>query len=142
MNMKDCIKKGLLTPHSFTEETIHKEMENARHHLENSERSYEYGMMDLSIISSYTAMFHAARSLLLAGFKERSHVCIAAFLREEHPELREYSDLFDIYRKNRHESLYGTDYAPLYDDARSGIDYAKMFIDAVDEILNDPSDDE
>ena len=76
----------------------------------------------------------------MAGYKERSHVWIAAFLREEHPELREYADLFDIYRKNRHESLYGIDYDPIDDDARSGIEYAGMFIQAVDEVLNDPYD--
>jgi HEPN domain-containing protein len=39
----------------------------------------------------------------------------------------------------KHESLYGIDYEPLEDDARSGIEYAKRFIEAVENILRDPN---
>lgn len=93
-------------------------------------------MIDVSIVSSYTAMFHAARALLfMDGYKERSHVCMAAFLRERYPELGEIAEIFDIYRKNRHESLYGIDYRPMEDDARTGIEFAKDLIETVSEII-------
>lgn len=138
MKMEDCIRKGLLKPHRFPDATIEKEMENAKRHLENSERNNEFDMMDVSIVSSYTSMFHAARALLfMEGYKERSHVCLASFLRERYPELKEYADVFDIYRKNRHESLYGIDYEPLENDAKAGIDFAKGFIEAVRKMIED-----
>ncbi|MFO8051968.1 MAG: HEPN domain-containing protein [Thermoplasmatota archaeon] len=83
-------------------------------------------------------MFHAARALLfIEGYKERSHVCLAAFLRERYPELKEYADVFDIYRKNRHESLYGIDYEPLENDAKAGIDFAKRFIETLGKMIED-----
>ena len=138
MKMDDCIRKGLLRSHSFPDETIQKELENAKRHLKNSERNYEFDMMDVSIVSSYTSMFHAARALLfIDGYKERSHVCLGAFLRECYPELKEYANAFDIYRKNRHESLYGIDYEPLDSDAQTGIDFAKEFIERVQEIIKE-----
>ncbi|HHD15436.1 MAG TPA: HEPN domain-containing protein [Euryarchaeota archaeon] len=140
MKMEDCIRKGLLKPHSFPDETIKKELENAKRHLENAERNYKFDMMDVSIISSYTAMFHAARALLFKdGFKERSHVCLVAFLRERYPELKGYADVFDIYRKNRHESLYGIDYEPLESDAKAGSDSAREFIETVKKIIEEPA---
>ena len=136
MNMEDCLKKGLLRAHNFSKETVEKEMENAIRHLDNAERNYEFDMMDVAIVSSYTAMFHAARALLFRdGYKERSHVCLVVFLRERHPETREFAELFDIYRRNRHQSLYGIDYEPLEDDAKAGIDIAREFIDTISSII-------
>ena len=136
MNMEDCLKKGLLRAHYFSKETVEKEMENAIRHLDNAERNYEFDMMDVAIVSSYTAMFHAARALLFRdGYKERSHVCLVVFLRERHPETREFAELFDIYRRNRHQSLYGIDYEPLEDDAKAGIDIAREFIDTISGII-------
>lgn len=136
MRWEDCEKKGLIRPHSFSRDTILKEIDNARRHLENSERNYEFDMMDVSIVSSYTAMFHAARALLFKdGFKERSHICLIAFLRERYPELMEYTNVFDIFRRNRHESLYGIDYEPMENDAKAGMEYAKAFIEKVSDLI-------
>jgi len=143
MKMDDCVKNGLLIPHTYPWDTVLKEFENANKHLENAERSHEYGMIDLSIVSSYTAMFHAARALLfMDGFKERSHVCLVTFLRERYPNLKEFTNIFDIYRKNRHESLYGIDYRPLNDDSICGIDSAKRFIEVVKEMIKEASLDD
>ena len=60
---------------------------------------------------------------------------MAAFLTERYPELKEYADVFDIYRKNRHESLYGIDYRPLEDDAKTGIEFARDLLDIVKNII-------
>jgi uncharacterized protein (UPF0332 family) len=64
--------------------------------LELSKGNIEDAVENLSIhrsrvvaISSYTAMFHAARAILFRdGFiKERSHECIPVYLKEKYPEL-------------------------------------------------------
>lgn len=143
MKFEDCINKKLVRKHSFPPETVRKELSNARKHLNNAERNFEYEMLDIAIMSSYTSMFHACRALLFRdGFKERSHICLVAFLRDRYPNMNELASMLDIYRTNRHESLYGIDYRPIAEDANIGISSAKMFIKAVEDELKQDHYDE
>jgi uncharacterized protein (UPF0332 family) len=79
MKLAECFQKGLLKRTS-------PDMENAARSLKLSMNNIEDAVANLSIhryrvvaISSYSAMFHAARAILFKdGIKERGHECIPA----------------------------------------------------------------
>ena len=136
MNLDECFAKGLLREYGFPSEVVDKELENAERHLTNAITCLADGMYDLAIVSAYTSMFHATRSLLFRdGVKERSHVCVILYVRERYPEMHEYSRIMDMYRRERHTMLYGIDVGLMEEDAREGIELAKEFIEAVKKIL-------
>lgn len=138
MKLKDCFDKGLLRNNRFPPEVIDKEIVNANKHLENASKCIDTGMYDLAVVSVYTAMFHAARAILFKdGIKERSHVCLIAYLRSKYPILTEYINILDNYRRTRHTALYGIDEEMNADDAIYGLEHAKKFIKVIrEEILN------
>lgn len=98
MKMAECFQKGLLKRTS-------PDMENAARSLELSKNNIEDAIANLSInryrvvaISSYSAMFHAARAILFRdGIKERSHECIPVYLKEKYPELETHANVLDSY---------------------------------------------
>lgn len=80
MNLKDCFDQGLLKRMRSQPEAAKKEIEKAKEYLEKAGKNYEMEIHDITVVAAYTAMFHAARSLLfIDGIKERSHVCIALY---------------------------------------------------------------
>ncbi|MDD3626674.1 MAG: HEPN domain-containing protein [bacterium] len=87
---------------NFPENTFKKELENAEHHLENGIKCISNNMLDLAIVSIYTSMFHASRSILFRdNFKERSHICLKIYIDEKYSELSEFTRIFNAFRKNR-----------------------------------------
>ena len=136
MRLKQCYEEGLLKKHKFPSEVIEKELENAKRHLANARKCLETGMNDLSTVSIYTAMFHAARAILFRdGIKERSHVCVIAYLRKNYPSLNEHVKILDNYRRTRHTALYGIEYSMDEDESSYGIKLAEDFIMAVEGVL-------
>ena len=84
------------------------------------------------------AMFHAARALLYKdGIQEKNHYAIFLYLRERYATkipLR-ILNLFNLYRIERHETMYGLEYQPRREDALSGIEDAKMFVREIEKNL-------
>jgi uncharacterized protein (UPF0332 family) len=142
VRFSECLKKRLIWPTDEARDWIEKEMAIARRHLDNAKTCLNTGMIDLSIVASYTSMFHCARTLLfLNGYRERSHVCIIAFIKERYPDLITYADVMDIYREARHTMLYGMDPEVFKDDAEEGINYASEFIEEVGILIQDDPED-
>jgi len=136
MNLERCFEEGLLRKATLPGDAVDKEIANARRHLDNARRCIDAGMDDLAVVSAYTAMFHAARALLYKdGIKERSHVCVVAYLRERYPKLADHANILDGYRKGRHTVLYGIDEEDSSEDARQGAESAAKFIKAIEETL-------
>ena len=53
--------------------------------LEEADISLRNGAFNASVLSAYLAMFHSARAvLILEGYRERSHYCIARYLEEKY----------------------------------------------------------
>jgi len=136
MKMEDCFREGLL-------KRTQPDMENALRSLELAMSNIKDAVENLAIhryrvvaISSYTAMFHAARAILFKdGIKERSHVCIPIYLKEKYPELETLANILDAYRRFRHNAIYGLDFAMDEDDAREALDSAKEFLERVRSII-------
>jgi uncharacterized protein (UPF0332 family) len=95
-----------------------------------------------SRLLSYTAMFQAARALLFRdGVFERSHACVAEYLREKYvkPHIIEmnFVNWLDDLRVVRHESLYGLE---IMEDssyeAEDSYDKASQFIEKIVQVLD------
>jgi len=85
MKLKECFKRGLLRKEQFPEEIGKQEVSNAIRHLKNAEKCLQEGMYDLSVVSIYTSMFHAARAILFRdGIKERSHICVISYIKNHY----------------------------------------------------------
>ncbi len=132
MKMGECFQKGLLKRTS-------PDMENAARSLKLSMNNIEDAVANLPIhryrvvaISSYSAMFHAARAILFRdGIKERSHECIPVYLKEKYPELETLANILDSYRRFRHDAIYGLDFVMDEEEARTALDSAKEFLEKV-----------
>jgi len=143
MNLDSCFKRGLL-------KKIRPDPENAKRSLELSKTNLEDARANLKIkrprvvaISSYTAMFHAARALLYRdGIKERSHECIPIYIRERYPDLEGLANTLDSYRRFRHNALYGLDFTLNIKEAQSTLKDAEEFMEKIKEILGESTHDQ
>jgi len=136
MNIDDCFHKGLLkrTP---------TDMENARRSIALSMSNIEDAAENLSIhryrvvvISSYTAMFHAARAMLFRdGIKERSHECVPIYLKEKYPDMERFANILDSYRRLRHDAVYGLDFVIDFAEAQAALNFAKDFLKKIKSII-------
>ena len=83
-------------------------------------------------------MFHSSRALLFKdGVKERSHLCIVSYIRETYPRLRRLSNQLDVYRRNRHSTLYALDFLISDYDAQQAIEDAGLFYKQIKILIND-----
>jgi uncharacterized protein (UPF0332 family) len=136
MKLDECFRRGLL-------KRIHPDHENAVRSLNLSMANLEDAAENLRIhryrvviVSSYTAMFHAARAILFRdGVKERSHECIPLYLKENYPKLESISDVLDAYRRFRHAAIYGLDTDIDKDEAKAALEAARELLTEVKEIM-------
>lgn len=115
-------------------------MEIAGQRLKEAGTSFKNGVYSGALILSYTAMFHAARAVLFKdGWAEKSHVCVAAYLKERYVQTekleRRYLSMFDTGRIERHETLYGLEATTSSEDAEHVLNKAKEFVTKVAEIV-------
>ena len=114
-----------------------KSLETGHKYIENAKDNLKLNNNNIVIFCSYTAMFHAARSILFRdGIKERSHICIITYLHETYPQLKRLANQLDIYRRNRHNTLYGLDFLVSEDEARQAIEDAEQFYKQIKNILD------
>jgi len=135
-----CFQKGLIRKTLPSKEKALKSMKKARRWLDEAQKNFDYGLFDSCLVSSYSAMFHAARSLLLKdGFREKSHYCVARYLEEKYVDRkklnREVVDLLDRFRELRHEDLYELDFFATKEDAKEAIENARIVIEEMEKLL-------
>lgn len=136
MKIDDCFRKGLL-------KRCAPDMENAKRSILLSMNNIEDASINISIhryrvvmVSSYTAMFHAARAILFRdGIKERSHECIPVYLKSKYPELERFANILDSYRRFRHNAIYGLDFSSDEIDAKAALDSAKELLEEIRNII-------
>ena len=132
MELTDCFRRGLLINTQTDMESARRSMNLARSYMSDAEKSMAGDSYRLVIISSYTAMFHAARAVLFRdGVKERSHECIPLYIREQYPVLAGQANMLDSYRKYRHEALYGLKFEAGKQDAITSLSVANGFLSAI-----------
>ena len=135
-----CFQKGLIRKTLPSKEKALKSMKKARRWLDEAQKNFDYGLFDSCLVSSYSAMFHAARSLLLKdGFRGKSHYCVARYLEEKYVDKRKLNreavDLLDRFRELRHEDLYELDFFGTKEDAKEAIENARIVIEKIEKLL-------
>jgi len=136
-----CFENGLIRKTLQSKEKAIKSINKARRWLEEAEKNFKFGLFDSCLVSSYSAMFHAARALLLKdGFRERSHYCLARYVEEKYVNAnkldRAVVDLLDRFRELRHEDLYELDFFATTDDAEEAIKNAEIVIKEVEKLIH------
>ena len=75
--ISDLIKKNRLKKTIFPEEMILKEFQVSQKDFESAQKSFVDENYKWSIIQSYYAIFHAARSIIFrSGYREESHTAL------------------------------------------------------------------
>jgi len=132
MNVQECLKEGALKKIRPSLEMAARSLETAEAYIGKSRSNLEMGNFDISMVCSYTSMFHTARSLLFKdGFKERSHICLIQYIREKYPQLKGLANQMSHYRTARHTVLYGLDVIETKSDAESALETAQEFLKEV-----------
>ena len=137
---QSCLDKGLLRRVPASSENAAQSLRTAKRWLEESGKGMAGGAYNSSVLASYTAMFHSARSVLFFdGFREKSHFCVARYLEEKYvkPGVLEgrYVDLLDHYRELRHDDQYGITFGTMKDEAEKVLGVARGFVERMEMLL-------
>jgi uncharacterized protein (UPF0332 family) len=77
-----CVEKGRLLPASAGPEELARELDEAAKDHVQAQRRLTGSRFEDATVNAYHAMYHAARTLLLArGYRERNLYCLSAGLR-------------------------------------------------------------
>ncbi len=132
MKMAECFQKGLLKKTSPDTENAARSLKLSMNNIEDATANLSIQRYRVVAISSYSAMFHAARAILFRdGIKERSHECIPVYLKEKYPELETQANVLDSYRRFRHDAIYGLEFVMDEQDARAALNSAKDFLEKI-----------
>ena len=137
MRVKDCFKDGLLKKIKPSNQFAIKSLDASLIYIKDAIDNKKIKNYNLVIFCSYTAMLHAARALLFRdGIKERSHICIVSYIKETYPKFKRLANLLDIYRRNRHNTLYALDFLVSDEESQQAIKDAEFFYKQINDIIN------
>ena len=114
-------------------------MDVSRERLKQAEKAVSLKIFQYAVLESYMAMFHAARALLYKdGIQEKSHFAIFIYLKEKYSDRIPLSviTLLNIHRTERHDAMYGLEYKPNEDDAKTALNDAKAFLKEVEKVFD------
>jgi len=138
VSLRECFEKRLLRETGKDLKKAQRSLEIAQQKLERAKMAFNGELFDSAIILGYTSMFHAARSLLYRdGIQEKSHFCLILYLKEKYAaKIPIYLiNSMDNFRIERHEILYGLEFAPAKEDAEILLKDAKEFLGIIEKIL-------
>ncbi len=140
--MKKLLELGLLRKIPPCSKKAEESIKTAESWLIEAENNLRNGAFRSCILSSYLAMFHAARSILfLKGFREKSHFAVARFLEDTFVESglleREWVEILDYYREVRHEDQYSTEFIVSEEEAERAFENAEEFVERMKELLKE-----
>ncbi len=135
MNLKDCFDRGLLKKGKPDLDNALRSLRISEDFLEKAKKNVRIECYDVSVMLSYTSMFHAARAVLFKdGIKERSHACVPVYLKSNYPEFRKLAETLDSYREFRHGIVYRASNVS-ESDADEAINSAEDFLRKIRKII-------
>lgn len=139
MNISNCLDQGLLRKDSPDIEKAKRSIKTAKLKIEEAERLHNLKIYDMSLINSYSAMFHSSRALLFKdGFKERSHYAIFVYLNEKYKDKIEprFLSQLNILRLERHDVFYSLEIKKIeLSESEDALIVAKDFIKAIEKLI-------
>ena len=145
MDFEECVRKGYLRRIEPQPELGRLSLAKAKSFLESARKNLNMGIYDGALVMAYLAFFHAARALLFKdGWREKSHICISAYLREFYvkPGILEvrWARYLDYVRNLRHQTQYDVGFSPEPEEVEAIIPKAEAFIEVVENILGGEAD--
>lgn len=138
LTIDDCFRLRLLRKIPPDKEKSKRSLEVSKERLANMEKIEKAGFFQFAILDAYMAMFHASRALLYRdGIQEKSHFAIFIYLKEKYASKIPINVLnfLNIHRIERHETMYGLEYDPKIDDAKTAMEDARTFVKEIERIL-------
>lgn len=137
---KDCLDRGYLRKVPSSKEKAEGSIKNADMWLKEAETNFKHGAFNSSVLSSYLAMFHSARSILFHdGYREKNHYCVARYLEEKYVKENKLEEkwinLLDHYRSLRHRNQYNIGFSTSEKEAERTLKSAKDFTEVMMELL-------
>jgi uncharacterized protein (UPF0332 family) len=134
-----CIERGSLKRFDDAgTDAVEAELRAAREDLADAEFVFEHDMLKRTTITSYYAMFHAARALVLArGYVEKSHYCLLVAFRAfygDEGEGRELARGIEQARVLRENADYHAEFSR--ESAQAALDVARRFVRFAKETLH------
>jgi uncharacterized protein (UPF0332 family) len=136
----DCLREGLLRNVPSSKEKAEGSIRTANKWLDEARKDLENDAFNSSVLSSYLAMFHSARSILfIDGLREKSHYCIARYLEEKYAKKGllegKWIELLDHYRELRHSSQYDIDFFASKSEAETTLKTSAEFVERLKNLL-------
>ncbi len=136
-NYNDCMKEGLLRKIPPSKDKAIQSLKKAQQWLKEAQNSLKGEAFNSSILASYMAMFHAARTILFFdGFREKSHACVARYLEEKYVKAgkldKKWVELLDHSREIRHDDQYDLSFFSTKEEAENALKSANDFWTAID----------
>ncbi len=129
---QECLEKGRIARIGRDERLVKKELEAARTDLEICKESLNKKATGWAAVQAYYACFHAARALLFEkGFREKSHYCLSAAIKELYAKQfpPSFLSILDDLRALREEANYETSASISKEAAESALEQATRFVD-------------
>ena len=139
-DFNDCIKENLLRKIPPSKDKAIQSIKKANRWLKEAGSSLKASAFNSSVLASYMAMFHAARSILfIDGYREKSHACVARYLEEKYVKTgkieKKWIELFDHYREIRHTDQYSVSFSATEEEAKKAIKSAAEFLERMKRFL-------
>ena len=132
MDIKTCFAKGYLVRTRPSANKAKQSLVAAKAALKKAKDNFRINNMDVAVVMAYTAMFHSFRMLLfMQGIKERSHVCMLEYVKENFVKVKDLAKEADAYRRFRHTALYGLEVLVSKEDASAAMELADKIINVV-----------
>jgi len=140
-NIEKLIELDLLKKIPRSKIKAKKSIKNAEFWIKESKNNFKSKSFRSCILTSYLAIFHAARSILFVnGFREKSHFAIARFLEDKYVNKNlleeKWIKMLDYYRETRHKDQYSIYFITTKDEAKEILDFSKEFLEEMKKLLN------
>ncbi|WP_457750527.1 HEPN domain-containing protein [Thermococcus sp.] len=140
MKFESCIEGDYLERMESSDELARLSIKRAKETLVSAEKNAEIGVYDGALMLAYLAMFHGARALLFKdGWREKSHVCVSAYLREFYVERGRLSvkwvRYLDYVRNLRHQIQYDVGFSPEPEVVLEIVKIARTFVEEIERLV-------
>lgn len=141
---EECLKKGLIRKTAPSRDKARQSLKASFKWLEEAEKNISSDALRSSLLSSYLAVFHAARSVLFYdGYREKSHACVARYLEEKYVRKglleSKWVEMLDHFRETRHTDQYSFNFFTSHEEVEETIGKSREFVARMKKLLEDKS---
>lgn len=141
-SLDECFDRRNLKKTQVSIEKAKSSLKIANNNIADAKTHFDNHMYNWALIASYASMFHSSRALLFKdGVKEKSHFCLALYVKEKYKGIIEskYLNELNVLREQRHMIFYGDEDVNVKEaedvEADSAVKLAKGFLESVKKLI-------